>query len=125
MEEIKEVFAQMAEQNRINMENLAGTMKDTVVSLIGGLNSNFQEQRREGEHAHKVLMDQVQSMQAAATTPATPYQSRGWGDMKLMQNLEQFSGVKEEFFDWARHVRSYMTECPDALKLLMLAEKST
>ena len=45
--------------------------------------------------------------------------------MKLMQNLEQFSGVKEEFFDWARHVRSYMTECPDALKLLMLAEKST
>jgi hypothetical protein len=114
MEELKAIMTHMAEMQRQALE----ANKDTVVSLLGGLNTQFQTQRLQDQANAKVLMDELKE-----SKQHKPRQ--GFTDMKFMLNLESYSGVKEDFYDWARHLKSFMTKYPDALDLLLTAERSS
>ena len=45
--------------------------------------------------------------------------------MNFMLNLESHSAIKEDFYDWARHLKSFMTKYQDSLELLLHAEGSS
>ena len=84
---------------------------ETAVSLLGSLNSQFQQQRLQDQANAQALIDELKESKE-------PLARNGFSDKKCMLNLESESGVKDDFCDWARQLKSFMTKFPDALEIL-------
>ena len=80
-----------------SMTAMADVMMTKMGEMTTNLNGQFQLQRIQDQAAPKML---IESNKRPENT--------GLGDMKHLQNLPVYTGIRTEFYEWARKVRCFI-----------------